>query len=251
VIGHRPEGYGPVLGRDPLIPPKRRRRYGRQDFAEAGDAYLGHLLDLVALGAGPAVLDVGCGWGRLARPLVRHLDGRDGTYDGFDVDREAVGWCRRAYGRRHPNARFLRADLFHARFHPGGAHRADEYRFPYDDDAFDLVVATSVFPHMLEAETAHYLAEIRRVLRPGGALFATFFVLDAASRAAIAAGSATFEFLDASQHVALVSEDLPEEAVAYDRDWIAGRLGTAMEVHEGTWRGEAGRDLLDIVVARA
>jgi SAM-dependent methyltransferase len=240
---------GPVLGRDPLIPSKRLLRYDRADFAERGDAQLGHLLDLGLVAPGDRVLDVGCGPGGLARPLVRYLV--DGEYHGFDVDRAAIGWCRRAYGRRHPNARFVRADVFDPRLHPGGAHTAADYRFPYDDGSFDLVVAASVFPHMLEAETARYLAEARRVLRGGGRLFATFFVLDDASRAAIAAGTATFPFLDPREHVAVVSEDLPDEAVAYDRAWIADRLGLDVEIHEGSWRGAGGLDLLDIVVARA
>ena len=239
-----------MLGRDPLIPPKRLQRYGRREFAETGDAYLGHLLDLTGLQPGHRVLDVGCGTGRVARPLARYLRTRaGGVYEGFDVDRDAIGWSRRAY-RRHHHMRFLRADLFHPRFHPGGAHTAAEYRFPYDDASFDLVVATSIFPHLLEAETEHYLAEIGRVLAPGGTLFATFFVLDDASRAAIAGGTATFAFLDADQHVAVVSDDLPDEAVAYDRNWLAARAPGQLAVHPGSWRGEEGLDLLDIVVAR-
>ena len=246
---------GPVLGRDPLIPPKRLLRYGRREFAATGQADLGHLLDLAALRAGHRVLDVGCGFGRLARPLVRHLDADEGRYEGFDVDRDAVGWCRRAYSRRHPNARFLRADLFHPRFHPGGAHSAVEYRFPYDDGAFDLVVATGIHPHMLEAETAHYLAEYARVLAPGGRLFATFFVLDDASRARMAAGEATLQFLDPEGHIAVLSEDLPEEGVAYDAAWLAAELAaggcTFESLTPGSWRGlEDARDLLDMVVAR-
>jgi SAM-dependent methyltransferase len=173
-----------------------------------------------------------------------------GSYDGFDIDRSAIGWCRRAY-RRHRNTRFLRADLFHPRFHPGGAHRAAEYRFPYDDASFDVVAALSVFPHLLEEEAAQYLAEAARVLAPGGHLLATFFVLDDGSRAAIAANNATFPFLDADQHVAVVSEQHPDEAVAYDAGWLASAFPGTMDVHRGTWRGgEEGLDLLDVVVGR-
>lgn len=238
-----------MLRRDPLIPPRRHQRYGRGDFAETGDALLAQLRDLAGLEPSHRVLDVGCGTGRLARPLVGFLDG-GGSYEGFDVDGKAVGWCRRAY-HRHRNARFLRADLFHPRFHPGGAHVAAEYRFPYADDDFDVVAAAAVFPHLLEADAAQYLAECRRVLKPGGRLLAGFFVLDEASRAAIAAGAATFAFLDPGEHVAVVSEERPDEAVAFDRRWIAERFGGEPDVHPGTWRGGDGRDLLDIVVARA
>jgi hypothetical protein len=89
------------------------------------------------------------------------------------------------------------------------------------------------------------------VLRPGGRLFARFFVLDEGSRAGLAAGDATMPFLDAGEHVAVLSEDLPEEAVAYDRTWLAARLGAAPQVVPGAWRGGEAPELLDIVVASA
>lgn len=244
-----------MLGRDPLLPPRRLQRYGRGDFAETGDACLRRLLDLAGLEAGHRVLDVGCATGRIARPLAGFLDPDRGSYDGFDVEAPAIGWCRRRYARRHPHFRFLRADLFNGRFHPGGAHRAAEYRFPYADASFDLVVATSVFPHLLEEEAANYVAEAGRVLAPAGRLFATVFVLDADSRARIAGEEATFPFLDADAPVALVSEDRPEEAVAYGEEWLAERLAASGLAREtlvpGGWRGrEDAPDLLDILVAR-
>lgn len=239
---------GELLRRDPLIPPKRLQKYGRGDFAESGDELLARLRDLAGLTPGDRVLDVGCGTGRLARPLAGFLDG--GRYDGLDVDGRAIGWCRRAYARR-PGFRFLRADIFHPRLHPGGAHTAAEYRFPYDDGSFDVAVLASVLPHLLEADAARYLAEVARVLGPGGRLLATALVLDEESRSAIAGGAATFAFVDAGQHVAVVSDEDPEEAVAYDRAWLTDAFGGALEVHPGTWRGGEGRDLLDIVVGHA
>jgi SAM-dependent methyltransferase len=244
-----------VTGRaDPLVPPRRMQFVGRGDFARTGDEFLGYLLDLAGLRPDHRVLDVGCGIGRMARPLAAFLYPERGRYDGFDVDREGIGWCRRRYARRHPNFTFLRADLFNRRYHPGGAHRAAEYRFPYEDQSFDIVLATSVYTHLLEEEADHYLAESARVLRPGGRLFATFFVLDDESRRRIAAGEAGLPFLDAHEHLAVVSEDLPEEAVAYDMGWIRERLAErgldAVDWRPGTWSGrEDGLSFQDIVVA--
>lgn len=40
------------------------------------------------------------------------------------------------------------------------------YRLPYDDASFDLVISTSVFEHAQETELC--MAEIHRILRPGG-----------------------------------------------------------------------------------
>jgi SAM-dependent methyltransferase len=239
---------------DPLVPPRRLQFVGRGDFAETGQEFLGHFLDLAELQPADRVLDVGCGIGRMARPLAGYLDPARGSYAGFDVDRQGIGWARRQYARRHPNFDFRVADLFNRRYHPGGAHSASDYRFPYDDASFDLVIATSVFTHLLEEEADHYLEQAARVLVPGGRLFATFFVLDAASRAHIAAGESGLPFLDAGEHVAVLSEDLPEEAVAYDAAWIGERLAAhGLELRTsrpGTWSGRPdGLSFQDIVVA--
>ena len=235
-----------MLGRDPLIPPRRLLRYGRAEFAEAGEAWLGHLSDLGGLRPDQRVLELWSGAGCLARPLVRYLE--RGSYDGIDPDGRLVGWCRRAY-RRHGAARFLQADVFHPRLHPGGAYSVAGYRLPYDDASFDLVVTIDVLAHLLEADAEQTLAEARRVLAPGGRLVASVFVLDAASRAAIASGAATFAFLDADGHVAVVSDDMPEEAVAYDRSWLEARVPGPLDVLPGTWRGGDGLELLDVMVA--
>jgi hypothetical protein len=54
--------------------------------------------------------------------------------------------------------------------------------------------------------------------------------------------------------VAVVSDEVPEEAIAFDRRWLQEALqrhGLALTaVHDGTWRGdEAGTSFQDIVVA--
>jgi SAM-dependent methyltransferase len=236
---------------DRLVPPRRLDFVGHSDFVETGDEFLGHFVALGGLQPGHAVLDVGCGIGRMARPLAGYLDA-GGSYDGFDVNREGIGWCRRRYGRL-TNFRFCVADLYNRRYNPAGAHAAAEYRFPYDDARFDFAILTSVLTHLLEAEADHYLAEVARVLRPGGRAVATFFLLHDATRAAIAAGQSGLAFLDPEAHVAVVSEDVPEEAVAYDAGWMRERAGAhgldVLAVHPGTWAGrEDGTSFQDLVV---
>jgi SAM-dependent methyltransferase len=237
---------------DRLVPPRRLDLAGHSDFVGSGDEALTRLIELGGLQPGHAVLDVGCGVGRVARPLAGYLSA-DGSYDGFDVDREGVGWCRRRYAR-HRNFHFRVADVHHRRFNPRGEHAAAEYRFPYEDASFDFVILTSVLTHLLESETDHYLAETARVLRPGGRALATFFLLDDESRAAIAAGRSGLEFLDPQAHVAVVSDDLPEEAVAYDAGWVRERLAehglSEVSAAPGTWSGrEDGAGFQDVVVA--
>jgi SAM-dependent methyltransferase len=244
-----------VAGRaDPLVPPRRRHFVGHaeSDFAATGDEFLGHFTALGGLAPTDRVLDIGCGIGRMARPLAGFLDGATGSYDGFDVNAEGIAWCREHYAD-HPRFTFVVADLFNSRYNPAGTQSAQEFTFPYADTSCDFALATSVFTHLLEGEADRYLAEAARTLAPGGTLFATWFLLDDGSRAAVTSGRAALAFLDPEGRVAVVSDDVPEEAVAFDRTWLteaAGRHGLEIRaIHEGAWRGGAGPSFQDIVVA--
>ncbi len=42
---------------------------------------------------------------------------------------------------------------------------------PFEDASVDIAMAACVYHHIEPAERAHWIAEIRRVLRPGGAMF--------------------------------------------------------------------------------
>lgn len=235
---------------DRLVPPRRRDFVGHSDFVATGDEFLGHFRELADLQPTDRVLDVGCGIGRMARPLTKVLT-PPGGYDGFDVNREAIGWCRRRYPEHF---RFQVADLFNARYNPAGAHLAEEYDFPYADGTFDLAFATSVFTHLLPEAAEHYVAEIARTLKPGGRALTTWFLLNDTSRALIADGRSGLPFLDAQDQVALVDEAVPEEAVAYADDWVfevLRRHGLVLtQLHPGSWCGrEEHVSFQDLVIA--
>jgi ubiquinone/menaquinone biosynthesis C-methylase UbiE len=95
---------------------------------------------------GERVLDVGCAEGRFAA----HLAGAGAQVVGIDVAEEPL---RRGRGRD--------ADL-DLRLVPAAA------RWPLEDASFDVVWAGEVIEHV--ADTAGWLSEIRRVLRPQGRL---------------------------------------------------------------------------------
>jgi SAM-dependent methyltransferase len=216
-----------VSGRsDRLVPPRRLDFSGHSDYVETGEEFLTYFVDLGGLRPSEAVLDVGCGIGRMARPLAGFLDDQ-GSYDGFDVNREGIGWCRRRYARLD-NFRFQVADLYNRRYNRHGTQAASDYRFPYEDERFDFVILTSVLTHLLEQEADHYLAETARVLRPGGRALATFFLLNAESRRLVAEGRAGFPFLDAEQHVAVVDDAVPE---------LAAHGLSVAETRYGSWCG--------------
>jgi SAM-dependent methyltransferase len=96
---------------------------------------------------GRRVLDAGCGAG----PLAAELRDRGAEVSGFDVSAGMVELARHRLG---PAVDLRVADLAEP--------------LPYDDAAFDDVVVSLVL-HYLE-DWGPSLAELRRVLRPGGRL---------------------------------------------------------------------------------
>jgi SAM-dependent methyltransferase len=242
---------------DPLVPPRRLRgTVGDSDFAATGDELLALLVAQAGLEPGDRVLDVGCGVGRVARPLAGYL-GRGGSYEGFDVSARAVAWCARRYATRHPDFRFAHLDVHNAAYNPGGTGAARDVRFPYGDDEFDVAVATSVFTHLLADEADRYLAEVSRVLRSGGRLLATFFLLDADARRRLGEGAAAIAFAHEHWPARFADADTPEAAVAHDEGWVLERLGAhGLEPlgppRRGTWSGGPGAEgFQDVVVAAA
>ncbi|WP_433724896.1 class I SAM-dependent methyltransferase [Nocardia sp. CA-129566] len=105
------------------------------------------IVDLAGEVAGRRILDAGCGSG----PIFAALRDRGAIVTGFDSSAEMVELARRRLGT---DAALQVADI-------GGP-------LPFPDGAFDDVVASLVL-HYLEDWTAP-LAELRRVLEPGGRL---------------------------------------------------------------------------------
>ena len=236
--------------RDRLTPPRRMSGYvGGGDFRATGDEFLGHFRELGGLRPEDRVLEMGCGIGRMARVLAPVLR-PPGSYDGFDIVASGIAWCQERYQDTAAPFAFVHADLRNTAYNPHGALAADAYRFPYDDGAFDLVIATSLFTHLLPAAAEHYLSEAARVLAPGGRLFCTWLLFSTARPA-----PAGFAPLDAADARVLVGDPtVPEAAVAYDEGWLTERLSAlGLSRHalaHGTWSGLEGRSLQDIVVAQ-
>jgi SAM-dependent methyltransferase len=118
---------------------------GRVD-GHALRARIAKVVELAGTGPG-AVVDVGMGPGRLLDALAGH----GWAVSGIDVSARMV-------------------DLARLRL-PAAAERlvrAPAERLPFDDASFDVAVATGVLEYVAEPRAA--LAEVARVLRPGGRL---------------------------------------------------------------------------------
>jgi SAM-dependent methyltransferase len=99
-----------------------------------------------------AVLDFGCGVGR----IMRHWNATQGpAWHGTDYNADLIAWCR-------------------------GHLRFAEFRvntlsgpLPYDAETFDFIYAFSVFTHLKEPLQFHWTGELARVLKPGGYIYLT------------------------------------------------------------------------------
>lgn len=139
---------------------------------DGGYLILDQLRRTGAWAPGDAVLDVGCGNGRLAIPLTEQPTG---TYVGLEPVLECVRFCRQVFGP-WPSIAFAHMDVSNAAYHPDGQMRPEDVIFPAGSGAFDLVVFGSVFTHLERIEGCRrYLAEARRVLKPGGKCWTTWF----------------------------------------------------------------------------
>jgi SAM-dependent methyltransferase len=100
------------------------------------------------------VLDFGCGTGRLL--LSWWLQDRERTLRGCDLNGALIEW-----GRAHlPAGIEVRATAL-------------DPPLPYPGSSFDLVQAVSVFTHLSWERQERWVAELSRILRPGGVLLAT------------------------------------------------------------------------------
>jgi SAM-dependent methyltransferase len=98
-------------------------------------------------------LDFGAGWGRIGRFFLRDFERSD--MFGVDIDAGMVEFCKRA-------------DL------PGAFLQIENGKaLPFEKGRFRLVTAYSVFTHLPPALFAAWMAELLRVLAPGGMLVFT------------------------------------------------------------------------------
>jgi len=229
---------------------------GGGDYIAMGDGLVQNIVEHTGFRGGQTVVDIGCGIGRNATALFRRF-GDAIEYHGFDIIRHGVTWCRKHFGRLSGRYRFDRADIYNSAYNPLGRLRASEYTFPYTDGFADMAFAASVFTHMQPAEVERYIRETSRILKIGGLVYFTFFILDEHSEARIARGEASFSFRHQIGNCRVENAAEPDGVVAYSLDWVKVALAEAgfgdLRLEQASWRdglGSVSPSFQDIVVAR-
>jgi len=239
--------------RDYPLPAERSVVMAEQaSFKAIGAEFLAHFIDFGGLQTEHAVLDIGCGGGRMAAALLYYL--AEGSYVGFDVHKPSIEWCRKAIAPRHQRFDFQVFDLDNPIYNPS-KHSAAEFAFPYAENSFDFAIATSLFTHMFMGEVANYLRQAFRVLRPGGALFCTAFLLTPSSVAEMLRNRGAVKFLAEHQGSLINVPERPAAAVAHFAEPLLAQATLAGFVPErhlaGLWPGSgAGVTKQDILVLR-
>ncbi len=210
-------------------------------FRESGDEFFAYLCDYGQIAPHHRILDIGCGMGRLARPLTAFLDPTKGRYEGFDIDASNVRWCSRHYVS-HPNFDFQRANIYNKMYNPKATVQAQAFTFPYPDASFDFAFASSVFTHMPLPAVAHYLEETARVLAPGARALLTLYIWNPESQASVAQGKSALPFRPHSDLI-VINPVVPEAAIALPQEgWDqAVRDASLEQVGDVLWGNWCGR----------
>jgi len=156
-VHHGVPGVLEATGLTQATPPEGVHSMSRGPGAAGGSLYYA---DMVAdglaqagigLAAGGSVLDFGCSSGRVVRVLAAAYPGCE--WYGCDPIPEAIAWAR----EHIPEVEFL-----------DGPGRPP---LPFDDGQLDAAFAISIWSHFAEPAAKAWLAEMHRIIRPGGVLW--------------------------------------------------------------------------------
>ncbi len=143
----RGERYVPALGFDwltPLYDPCVRWLMPERKFKS-------HLVRRASIDGGRRVLDLGCGTATLTL-LVKEMH-PEARVKGLDGDPKVLQIARRKAERAGADVAF---------------DEGLSFRLPYAEGSFDRVLSSMVLHHLTEGNKRRTLAEVFRVLAPGG-----------------------------------------------------------------------------------
>ena len=157
-----------------------RNQFNGKRFGELGGILHEELTERAGLTAQSKILEIGCGCGRFAFAFADKV--ADGAYTGVDIDGPSIQSAKSNAFLSRKKFAFHHLDVHNTEYNPDGKFAADEYRFDFADNSFDVVFLVSVFTHMLPADVKNYISEIGRMLKPGGHVVFTTFVMDAGTQ---------------------------------------------------------------------
>ena len=194
------------------------------------------------------LLDFGCGIGRVALGVLRHMPGRV-QVTGFDIVPRLVDFCNAEIASHYDNVNFeLVADqnAHYERYKSEAVARSRDELLGRYASSFDAAYAFSVFTHVDAGDFVDHLRFLSALVKPGGRVMFTAFALSAFARQQIEAGRTQPPFSNAryeeNGEVFVGNTDDRLAFIAYDVKrldammWDAGLIPWAAEY--GMWRGD-------------
>jgi len=207
-------------------------------FVEIGHDFIGYLVDIARITPDSKILEIGSGIGRIFIPLTRYLSGK-GSFDGVEPIERFVTASTERVTTKFPNFQFHFVDFSNDFYNPKGAVDPAKYRFQWPDASFDCVILVSVFTHVKTPVLENYLSEIARMLKPGGVLFATAFLLDHDVKRRMPTFKHGLNFAHRMGKMQVVDTTKPEGALAYEEKHFAQlakkRGFIDFNLHRGSW----------------
>ncbi|MCP3468359.1 class I SAM-dependent methyltransferase [Bradyrhizobium sp. CCGUVB23] len=201
---------------------------------------------LLALGTrvlqlrGRPVIDIGCGFGRIAYALA--AKGYRGNYWGADVLAPQINWLQSNLSPVLPNYEFHHFDAMNDRYNASGKLETEDFRIDRRYASPDAIFVLSVFTHMYEADVITYLKEIVSVMDEKSVIYATFFLSNGESRRLESFKQSSYPMKYVlNDHCSYFNADDPLHAISFDEIWlreVLAELGlhTAAAFY-GTWAG--------------
>ena len=226
---------------------------GSGDFIGQGQIHLKVLRMYTQIRPESQVLDVGCGIGRTAVALTSFLS-EYGSYEGFDVVKKGINWCKKKITSQYTNFNFQHIPL-HNDLYTSYKKQATQFKFPYPHNSFDITFLFSVFTHMPLSEIENYLFEIERSLKPNGQCLATFFTYSKKQEEMIVAQK-EFNFPISEGQIRIMDKKVKSANVAIPIELLKSLAANSkldiISYIEGYWKDNvpktADNDFQDIIV---
>lgn len=149
----------------------RRPDITPEGYKKAADELAFQHFDMARIRPGHKILDVGCGFG--GSILLLNDNYRNVDVTGLNIDPRQIEWARRTV---LPKRRGSNAIAFEV---------GDACELPYPDASFDTIYAIECVFHFPSRK--RFLEQARRVLKPGGRLVVSDFVIYAPTAALVIA----------------------------------------------------------------